>query len=58
MWPNLTGPGWQQALFVSMGILGALIVAMKALASAADRLEAEEPPDPLLQLWLGTKRAT
>lgn len=51
MWPNLMGPGWQQPFVLAVGILGAIIVAMKALASAADRLEVEEAPDSVLRLW-------
>ncbi len=51
MWPNLIGPGWQQQLLMAVGLLCAIIAAFKLLAAAADRLDAEEAPDPLLTLW-------
>ena len=51
MWPYLMGPGWQQQLLIAAGLLGATFAAVKILAAAAARLEADEAPDPLLQLW-------
>lgn len=51
MWPNLIGAGWQQQLAMTASLFFAIIAALKLLASAADRLGAEEPPDQLLRLW-------
>ncbi len=51
MWPNLMGPGWEQQLLMAVGLLCAVIAVLKVLAAAADRLDAEKAPDPLLALW-------
>ena len=51
MWPNLVGPGWQQQLLLTVALLCAVFAALKALDAAANRLEREEAPGPLLELW-------
>lgn len=51
MWPDLMGSGWEQQLLMAIGILCAVIAALRALAAAADRPFRDEGPDPLLTLW-------
>ncbi len=51
MWPDLMGSGWELQLLMAIGILCAVIAALRALAAAADRPFRDEGPDPLLTLW-------
>jgi len=51
MWPDLMGSGWEQQLLMTIGILCAVIVALRILDLAADRPFKDEGPDPLLTLW-------
>ena len=51
MWPDLIGSGWEQQLLMTIGILWAVIAALRGLAVVADRQLGEEGPDPFLTLW-------
>lgn len=52
MWPDLTGPGWEQHVLATAILMAAVLASFSLVARTALRRESAEP-DPLLTLWHG-----